>query len=162
MNVPKQKGVVNASPLICLGKAGLMDVLLGTYECLIIPQRVIDEIKAGPENDPARLFVEQGRNFMVAPSEVVSDHVIEWDLGAGESAVLDYAVRHSPIVAIIDDAAARRCARTLNVPYCGSVGVVIKAHKMGIIKDLSGVLKALRGAGLYVTEDILGHLQDLL
>lgn len=161
MNLDKTEAVVNASPMICLGKAGLLDVLLSTYDRIIIPQRVIDEIKAGPDNDPAKLFLERGQHFTVAPSVVISDLVIEWDLGAGESAVLDYAARHSPIVAIIDDAAARRCARTLNVRYCGSLGVVLKAHKLEIIKDLSDVLSALQEAGLYVTQDILSRMKSM-
>ena len=48
--------VINASPLILLGKAGQLDWLakLGT---VAIPQSVAAEISAGSEADPARQFI---------------------------------------------------------------------------------------------------------
>lgn len=161
MNSAEEDAVVNASPLICLGKAGMLDVFLSAYDQIFIPQQVAAEITAGPENDPARLFIERGQQFRTIANLAISDIVKEWDLGAGESSVLEYASQHPPMIAIIDDAAARRCARTLNVRYSGSLGVVLKAHKLGILKNMPDALSALKDAGLYVTQDVLERLQRI-
>ena len=59
-----ERWVINASPLILLGKAGQLGWVprLGK---IVVPSPVADEILAGAENDPARLWLAAsaaGRN----------------------------------------------------------------------------------------------------
>ncbi len=54
--MPRQ-WVVNASPLIILGKIDLLHVLEGLAETLVVPTAVAQEIAAGPESDPARQWL---------------------------------------------------------------------------------------------------------
>jgi predicted nucleic acid-binding protein len=46
--------VINASPLICLAKAGYVDLLLKLPNEAVIPQAVVDEIQAGRAGDPGK------------------------------------------------------------------------------------------------------------
>jgi predicted nucleic acid-binding protein len=43
-------------------------------------------------------------------------------LGAGETAVLSYALAWPDYVAVIDDVAGRRCASSLDIKVIGTVG----------------------------------------
>ena len=43
-----ERWVVNASPLILLGKVDHLDLLFALTECVIVPQAVADEIRAKP------------------------------------------------------------------------------------------------------------------
>jgi predicted nucleic acid-binding protein len=52
--------VINASPLICLAKAGYADLLLKLPGETVIPQAVVDEIQAGNAGDPARQVLARG------------------------------------------------------------------------------------------------------
>ena len=52
--------VVNASPLIVLGQIGQHDLLNQPPEDIVVPAAAANEIKAGPENDAARLAIEAG------------------------------------------------------------------------------------------------------
>lgn len=47
--------VSNASPLIVLAKADLLRVLPALFPQVLVPEAVVDEIGAGPANDPMRL-----------------------------------------------------------------------------------------------------------
>ena len=68
---------------------------------LVVPSAVADEIRAGPAHDPALVALESGRFAKPVPVDLLP-MVVEWGLGAGESAVLSLAAISSA-VAVIDD-----------------------------------------------------------
>ena len=82
--------VVNASPVICLAKAGFLDLLLKLPDEKIIPGTVMEEIHAGQTGDPAQAALSSGMfTVMEVPAK---PEILAWDLGKGESAVLSYAL----------------------------------------------------------------------
>ncbi|MBK8985627.1 MAG: hypothetical protein IPM39_06035 [Chloroflexi bacterium] len=52
-----EQWVVNASPIIVLAKVGHAHLLPALADKIIVPQKVVDEINAGPSADPARLWL---------------------------------------------------------------------------------------------------------
>lgn len=78
-----------------------------------------------------------------------------WNLGAGETAVLSYALGQPPLRAIIDDADARRCARTLGIPFLGTGGVLMLAKRRGLVPSVVDGLEKLRSAGLWLSDDLV-------
>ncbi len=145
--------VVNASPLITLAKIGQLQLLVRPGATLAVPEAVADEVRAGPEGDAASHAVEQG--FGGPRVAVVPDpEVLEWGLGPGESAVLSYARQHHAR-AVVDDGEARAAARVFGVRVMGTLGVVVLARLEGRIESASGVLRALRDAGLYLDDALL-------
>lgn len=148
--------VTNASPLISLARAGALDLLLDPEADLLIPEPVASEVLAGPAADPARQALERGWGRRI-PVEVLRPAVLEWSLGRGESAVLTLAADRPGSVAILDDAAARRCARALGIPVMGTLGVVLRARRAGRIPSAGRVLRDLRGAGLHLDNEVIRH-----
>jgi predicted nucleic acid-binding protein len=53
------KAVCNASPLITLAKAGLLDVLHALFDHVVVPRAVAAEIMAGQPEDPCRKVLNQ-------------------------------------------------------------------------------------------------------
>ena len=54
--------VFNASPVIVLAKAGLLEAISAVGDSVKIPQAVVDEIqRADDANDPAKLWFEGSR-----------------------------------------------------------------------------------------------------
>ena len=79
--------VFNASPLIVLSKAGLLETLRPLASQIQVPQSVIDEVLAGKTRpDPVLSWIERHQEF-IRPDPPISTFVAAWDLGAGESAV---------------------------------------------------------------------------
>jgi hypothetical protein len=50
--------VLNASPVICLARAGYERLLIDLPEQALLPVAVAEEIQAGPSNDPGRRVLE--------------------------------------------------------------------------------------------------------
>jgi predicted nucleic acid-binding protein len=121
--------VVNASPIITLGWIERLDLLAEGEQKLVLPDAVVTEVLAGPPSDHARVALERGWG----PNRVAvaaTNDVLEWGLGPGESAVITLA-RRERATAILDDAEARACARTLGVPVMGTLGVVPASEEEG-------------------------------
>jgi predicted nucleic acid-binding protein len=81
-----------------------------------------------------------------------------WDLGAGESAVISLTAMHPGAIAVLDDLAARRCAQALGLQIIGTLGLVLKAKRAGLIPSASQALDAITAAGLYISSH---HIETL-
>lgn len=141
--------VVNASPVIALAKVDRLHLLRDLCKELLVPEAVVTEILAGPLSDPARQALQTAWGLAVAPQRISPD-LLEWGLGPGETAVLAVALERSPATVVLDDAAARTCAKALGIEVIGTLGVVLRAKKRAIIPSAADVLKALRAAGLHL------------
>lgn len=141
----RETWVPNASPLIVLAKIGRLDLLEEEGRTLIVPAEVAEEVRRGPATDPARLAIERGWGGSPVREEADAE-VLEWGLGAGESAVLGVA-RRSRAVAVLDDGEARAAARVLGCQVIGTLGVVLRARVRGRIASAADVLHALVRAG---------------
>ncbi len=149
-----EKWIINASPVISLARVGQVELLARLPEQAVIPQAVAEEISVAPIDDPARQALESGL-FKIVKAPTIPDAILAWDLGKGESAVLAYALAHRGSVAILDDGAARRCARSLSLPMTGTLAVVILAKQLGLIESAAQVLYALRGADFRLEDELI-------
>jgi predicted nucleic acid-binding protein len=149
-----EKWIINASPVIALARVGQVDLLARLPEQALIPQAVAEELSVAPEDDPARQALEQDI-FKIVKTPTTPDTILAWDLGKGESAVLSYALAHRGCIAILDDGAARRCARSLSLPVTGTLAIVILAKQHGLIESAAQVLHALRGADFRLDDALI-------
>ena len=120
----------------------------------MVPEAVVTEILAGPPSDPARLAVEGGWGAAIAVNHIAPE-LLEWGLGAGETAVLALAMEREPATVVLDDAAARTCARAMGIEVIGTLGVVLRARKKAIIPSAADILNALRAAGLWLDDNTI-------
>ena len=145
--------VVNASPLIALAKVGHVDLLAAPGRSVVVPEAVAEEILRGHADDPARRALEAGLDVRPA---ALDPEVLEWSLGAGESAVLSLS-RALGALAILDDREARVAARTLGVRFSGTLGIIVQAARAGRIGSAAPLIRALRSAGLYLSDHAVAN-----
>jgi predicted nucleic acid-binding protein len=145
--------ILNASPVITMAKAGYLHLFEQLAAQILIPESVADEILAAPSSDPAREALEGGWGERASAREIPSP-ILEWGLGRGESGVLALALERRGCWAVLDDAAARRCARAMEVPLIGTLGAVLQARRLGLIESAAHVLLALRAAGLRLDDKV--------
>ncbi|MBV7336323.1 DUF3368 domain-containing protein [Chloroflexi bacterium TSY] len=122
---------------------------------VLVPSAVVDEIAAGPIED-------RGRNEIVKWPTVVtptpSPELLAWDLGAGETAVISYALTHPDWTAIIDDGAARQCARSFGVSVKGTHGIIILARQRELILSAAQVLHQLRAVDFRLDDKLIAEV----
>ena len=135
---------VNTSPLIFLSQGGFLDLLQLLSATIVVPQAVATEIAAYGKDDPTAQALSQTDWLVVRDTPPVPTVIQNWDLGAGESAVLSWGYAHPGTEVIIDDLAGRRCAETFGIPVRGTLGLVLIAKKRGAISSARPVLEKLR------------------
>ncbi len=96
---------------------------------VVVPEAVIDEIRAHGLADPTVVAIGRASWLATVPAIPIPPEVAAWELGAGESAVLALAMAESGAIVVIDDRDGRRCARSLNIPLIGTLGLVLRARR---------------------------------
>jgi predicted nucleic acid-binding protein len=139
--------VVNASPLICLSRAGLADLLQQAAQTIVVPAAVAREILARGPRDVTAATLASSTWLKQVDVPAIPPGILAWDLGDGESSVLAWALAHPGTRAVIDDLEGRRCAESLGIPLRGTVGLVLRARRTGLIDSARDALERLRGAG---------------
>lgn len=147
--------VVNTSPLIHLAEASLLHLLREAAPTVWVPEPVAREIRAYGNLDPTARALAAHDWLEVQPVPVLSAQVLAWDLGPGETAVLELARTFPGSTAVIDDLAGRRCAEALGLPLRGTVGLVLAAKQAGRLTAARPVLENLRDSGMYLSDAVL-------
>lgn len=146
--------VIDASPLILLANVGCEYLFTELADDVVVPQAVAREVRAGPKNDRARQLVAR-RFWRTASTPPPPASLLAWDLGAGETAVITYTLAHVGWTAILDDAAARRCAKAFDIPIKGTLAIVLLAKQRQLIPSARSVLLQLRSNGFRIDEALL-------
>jgi predicted nucleic acid-binding protein len=146
---------VDASPLIFLSRAGLLDLLQLVSPEIVVPRPVASELaRRGAEDPAARALSATGWLQIVEPPPA-SPRIQAWDLGPGESSVLAWCFARPGTEAIIDDLAGRRCASTLHIPVRGTLGLVLLGRRRGKLPAARPILESMRRAGMYLSDRVL-------
>jgi len=76
-------------------------------------------------------------------------------LGKGESSVIALGFQNPGMILLLDDLPARRCAASLNLPFHGTLGIVLLAKRRGNIARARPVLEDLLRKGMYLSRSTL-------
>ncbi|MBS0166208.1 MAG: DUF3368 domain-containing protein [Nitrospira sp.] len=153
--------VLNASPVILLGKIGRLDLLESLSAKAVVPNAVILEIQAGiGERQAVQKTADWAASRRVA--DVPTPLSIErWDLGPGESQVIAHCLKGAQR-AVLDDAQGRQCARTHGIAVIGTLGIVLSAKRQRMIPAARPVLDTLRRSGMYLSDQVLTEALRLI
>ena len=149
--------VVNASPIIVLAKIGQLRLIPALANTVLVPNSVAQEIMSGPASDPARMAIEGGWGVQTSIAQIPSE-IMEWGLGIGEASVIAIAQSKPSAIAVMDDALGRSCARSMSVPVIGTLGVILRAKKRGLISSFAQSVREIKAAGLFFDDNLLEEL----
>jgi len=150
-----ERWVINASPIILLAKAEIIGFLPDLCDELIIPVGVIGEVQNIHVPDAGKKWLEtEGKKF-IREGVAIHNALAGWGGGAGETEVISWALQNPGFIAILDDRRARALAAKNNIPVLGSLRVIVIAKDRGLIAAAKPALERLRGAGAYVTDELI-------
>ena len=131
--------IVNSSPLIYLGKLGLLDLLRQLFDQVITVDSVKKEVLDPSASEYAVLYSAFSDWLIVSeiPKSSILTKLDDMGLHQGEAdaILLAYHTKEqkSDSVIVIDDLAARDVARTLGLNVTGTVGIILRASKNGLL-----------------------------
>ncbi len=146
------KVIVNTSPLVALDRIDLLDIFPKLFGNVIRPQSVVNELNAGRKiyGGSDTLYNAEWLRTIEDPPEMI----LRKELGDGETAVIALAVKTEADLVVLDDLVARNVAIELGLKITGTIGLLLAAHRKGILPDLKEAVDALKLSGFRLSDAV--------
>lgn len=136
--------ILDASCLIILAKIERLDLLKKVYGSALTSHEVAQEFG---ENLPNWVTIKQIEDKQ-------KQQILELHIDKGEASVIALALETEKSLVVLDDYKARKTAEKLGVSYTGTLGVIIKAKKMGIIELVKPLLDLIRPTNFRLSPEL--------
>lgn len=153
--------IVNSTPLIVLSNINYLHLLKDLYKDIYIPQAVYDEVTA--KNDSACQQIKNNLNWIhiCKIQDQSQKRMYQAKLHDGEVEVMILAQENqNKVLVIIDDNSAKKTAKYLGLTVTGSLGVILKAKKQGLIHSVITLMNQLIQNGFYITPEVYDFVKD--
>ena len=148
--------VTNTTPLIALTAAtGSLDVLKFLYPRVVVPLEVANEVRAGGQQSFGVDVFNNAAWLDIQPSAVVLQAFLRNSLDTGEASVIQTAMNLDLPLVCIDETAGRRVARLCGLDLTGSIGVLLKAKRLGFELSIPLALQRMREHGIWLSESVM-------
>lgn len=157
LKLPMREIVINTGPVIALVAAtGSLDWLAELYRCVLIPHEVMSEISAGGSANPEAVALQAaiGVVRILEPAESISLALLH-ELDRGEASVIHTALAQGITTVAIDEKAGRRIARLHGLKVTGSLGILIKAKKEGVIDNMAECITRMTRQGIWISPALI-------
>ena len=160
---------VSSRPIACdttillyLGRIGQIRLLPALFDSVWVPETVCLELDMGrllrrDTVDPRDLPWAA----LASVSQALIDALPPSRLGPGEMAVIAFASAHPGCVAGLDDMHARRVAEALGLPVAGTLGLLVRAKRAGLVPLVRPLLDAVVAEGFRMSPDLYKTALDL-
>jgi predicted nucleic acid-binding protein len=147
--------VGDSSPLIALAIIGQLELLPKLYQRVMVPTMVWDEVTVHGAGLPGAMAVSQLAWLEIkAPTpELLQPLTILVD--RGEAQVIALALGMPGSTVLLDDAQARRVAERFGVMRIGTMGILRRAKKAGLIGAIAPYLLQVQDSGIYIRQNLI-------
>lgn len=156
-----RKVIVNSTPLIALAKADRLELLREMYGRITLPDAVYREVTE--KDDTAARRIKAARAWMeiqkVDPD--LDRRMYRAKLHDGEVEVMLLAQAIGADVVVIDDSAARKTAEYLGLPLTGTLGILLKAKRQGLLEAVMPVIARMEQSGIYFSKVLKERIRKL-
>jgi hypothetical protein len=157
--------VSDTSVLIHLAGIDRFSLLRRLYAELTIPQAVwretVEEGSGRPGALETRSAHTSGWIEVSAPdTDTDPSRQLREALDVGEAEALALADQLQADLVLLDESAARRWAEELEIPKTGTVGVLLRAKREGLIDAVRPALDALRKTAFWIDDSLYRHALD--
>ena len=141
--------IADTSCFILLDNIGELDLLKALFGRVITTPTIAQEFGADlPE------WIE---------IKLVSDTQLQstLDVDVGEASAIALALESGPSLVILDDDKARKLAKRLNLNITGSLGVLLRAKREGIIPSIKPIIEKIQQTNFRYSQKVLAEILSL-
>jgi predicted nucleic acid-binding protein len=138
------KAVTNSTCLIGLERIDRLDILPQVFDTVFAPPAVAKEVQTP---------LDWLRVQAVANSSVVT--ALRTQMDEGEAEAIALALELEDVLLILDDKKARRVAQQMGMKVIGTVGMLLRAKRQGVIAEVKPLLLKLTEADFRISQGIV-------
>ncbi len=136
----------NTTPLQYLHRLGRLDWLRDFYGRVVVPEPVAAELAAGLQLG-ANVPDVRAISWIEVRAVPEADEAFPNFIHRGEAAVMTFARSSGDALILMDDGLARIHARRLGLRLTGTLGVILRAKREGLIPAVEPMLRQLQSEG---------------
>lgn len=140
--------IADASVLIIFDKIDHLDLLRKIYQQIYTTPEIAFEFK---KPLPDWIVLE-------SPIDKKYQNFIATLVDEGEASALTFAIEREDTLLILDDLKARKLAKSLNLKFTGTLGVINRAKSEGVISEIKPLLDKIQATDFRVSEKIISEL----
>lgn len=159
--------ISDTTPLITLMKGNELRVLEGMFGEVLIPEAVYNELTSNKSFKSEAELIKNStfiRVVKVTDLDRVSFLQRATGLDRGESEAIIYADEIKADLLLMDEAAGRRVAKNMNLQMTGSIGILIKAFKMGLItmSEAEDAFEKIRKSNRHISDKLFNSALNII
>jgi predicted nucleic acid-binding protein len=154
--------VVNSTPIIALNSISRLDLLEKMYSKIYIPYAVYEEVCVDGEHVLDKNSLLSFSNFSI--ERIYNNEATTYfktALHKGEVETIVLASELKADLCIIDDQLARSYAKFLGLKVTGTLGVLMRGKKHGLIENVTPLMDALIQNGIYIGKKLYTDIQRI-
>ncbi|MGD8779311.1 MAG: DUF3368 domain-containing protein [Ignavibacteria bacterium] len=151
------KVVSNTTPIISLLKLGKLEILQQLYSQINIPIAVYQEIEAGKDKG---YYKDLSKFDWINILEIQDEQSVKYflDLDAGEAEAIVLATELNADLIILDEKLGRFHAKHADLKVTGTIGVLAKAKKVGVIEEIKPLLFELTKKDVWISDKLIREI----
>lgn len=134
--------ISDASCLIILDKINRIEILSDLYQNVTTTPEVAKEF-GKPLPSWITLKESPDKNYQ---------KVLEMSIDPGEASAIALSLNYTDPLLLLDDLKARKMAKKLGLVFTGTLGVLVKARKLGVIKELRPIIDLIRNTDFRISD----------
>lgn len=142
--MPNITVIADTSCLIALSKIEAIEVLKELYEEVYITEEIAHEFG---DNLPEWIRIGKVKNKKY-------QQLLDLYLDLGEASAIAFALEKVDVLLILDDLKGRKEAEKLGFRITGTLGILFKAKKIGLIPELKSFIEKLKVVGFRISPKI--------
>jgi predicted nucleic acid-binding protein len=154
------KVVSNTTPIISLLKLNQLEILRELYTEVIIPKAVYLEIENGKHKE---YYQDLSKLSWIRIQKIQDKLSLNYflDLDAGEAEAIILANEIGADLIIIDEKLGRLYAKHAELKVTGTLGILLKAKNIGIIKNIKPLLIELTEKNVWISNRLIDEICKL-
>lgn len=155
--------VSNASPLINLARIQRFDLLRRFFEYITIPTAVYEEVVVRGQERDGSLDVRNAAWISTAvPADALAVAALTAQLDLGEASAIILARELNADLLLIDEIRGRRIAEKLGVNVKGTLGILARARREGLIPNLRDEIIRLQLLGTWIHPKLIRDILEIV
>ena len=151
--------VSDAGPLIYLGGVGRLAVLRDLFGRVVVPPQVWNEVVGAGAERPGSLETAAASWIDIrTPSPSPLTERLSDVLGTGEAAAIGLCLELRAELLLCDDLGARRLAAAQGIRVVGTLGLLVRGKRAGLVDAVRPILEAMVAIGLRVSPDLVEEI----
>lgn len=147
--------IADSGPLICLARIDQIELLPRLFAKILIPPEVWNEVTLRGKDHPGAKQVSQVTWLTLQAPDPQLVKPLSILVDAGEAEAIALAQNTADCIILLDDARARKVAQRLDIKQIGTIGLLLRAKRQGLVQTIKPHINALVENGIYIRRELI-------